>query len=509
MQMTAKCVLGLDLGTSSVKAVVLSETGDLLFAGQRAYPTTFPAAGWAEQDPSQWWEAAVELVHEMLQCLFGARIAALAISCQAPTLVALDEAGRVLRPAIIWMDRRAEPFTEKARRLAGLPWADAFFLLPKLLWMQQHEPAVLQRVHQVLQANGYLVYRLTGRCSMDLTHAALTLLCRGTDTPDWNQELIRESGLPAGIWPPLKTPVEVVGSLSTAASQISGLPAGIPVMAGAIDAVTAALECGVVEPDTSVEMTGTSSVFAAYAEFADQQEIARQTRLVVVHHAIRGASLVLGPTVAGGGSIKWLCEHIGIGEKWAAPVLHQDVFTLLSWQAANAPAGSHGVFFLPYLYGERAPLWQANACGAFVGLTLQTTHADLIRSVFEGTAFALCHNLEHARLLNLKIKGIRVSGEGAHNHVWNQIKADVCGLPVVTNARSYGSAFGAALLAGVGAGLWSDLAAISRQVFKAGVACQPDRERHRFYSRLFQVYKQLSTDLKGSFELLAPLRTEG
>jgi xylulokinase len=502
-------LLGIDVGTSSVKAVLLDQRGVLHASAQAEYPLHHIRPAWVEQNPEDWWRGTCAAVREALAKVpHGAeRVLGLAISCQAPTLLALDRTGRPLRPAMIWMDRRAEAETVRLAEQIGADEIyritgnrpDAFYLAARLLWLRNHEPEVLRQTWKFAQANGYINYRLTGRLTLDNSNAVL-LQMRDYHKEEWSAVLCSACGVDPAQFPEVLAGYCPQGEVTAEAAEASGLKAGTPVMAGTVDSPAAALEVGVVEPGIAAEMTGTSTVI-----IMPNDRGLTEPSLIALPHALPGIHLLLGAMVASGGCLRWFRDQFGQQEIQAASEGKGDAFDLLTREAAGVEPGSGGLIFLPYMMGERSPLWHTNARGVFFGLSLATPKAALVRSILEGTAFALRHNMEVAMRAGADVREVRSVGGCSRSDVWNQIKADVLGRPLLLPRTSVGSPFGAAVLAGMGVGVFPDVRKSLLEMIQLSRRFEPNPANHERYLRTYQVYRDIYEHLKGDFDHLASI----
>ena len=500
-------LLGIDVGTSSVKAVLLDLRGNLCAVCQAEYPLHHIRPAWVEQDPEDWWRATCQAIREALAKVPHAseRVLGLAVSSQAPALLPLDRSGRPLRPAMIWMDRRAESEAARLTELLGAAEIhritgnrpDAFYVAARLLWLRNHEPEVLKRTWQFVQVNGYVNYRLTGRIAMDPAHAVLLQL-RDYATGEWSQALCSACGVEPAQFPEVIEAAAVQGEVTAEAAAATGLRVGTPVMAGTVDSPAAALEAGVAEPGIAVEMTGTSTVVIMPNDCG-----LTEPALIALPHALPEIHLLLGAMVSSGGCLRWFRDQLGQPEAQAALEQSADAFDLLTRQAAQAPPGSDGVIFLPYMMGERSPLWHTNARGVFFGLSLATGKAALVRSILEGAAFALRHNVEVAARAGAEVREMRSVGGCSRSDLWNQIKADVLGLPLLLPRTSAGSPFGAAILAGMGAGAFPDVRKALLEMVKLDRRFEPIQANREKYSRIYQVFRDIYAHLKDDFDRAA------
>jgi xylulokinase len=502
-------LLGIDVGTSSVKAALVDPQGTVHAVGHAEYPLHHIRPAWVEQDPEDWWRGTCQAVREALAKVpQGAeRVLGLAVSCQAPTLLALDRSGRPLRPAMIWMDRRAEAEivrlaeqmgADKIYRVTGNR-PDAFYVAARLLWLREHEPEVLKQTWQFAQVNGYINYRLTGRLTLDPAHAVL-LQMRDYHKEDWSAALCDACGVKPSQFPEVVPAHCVQGEVTAQAAEVTGLRAGTPVMVGTVDSASAALEVGVVEPGIAAEMTGTSTVV-----IMPNDRGLTEPALIAMPHALPGIHLLLGAMVASGGCLRWFRDQFGQPEMQAAAESKTDAFDLLTREAAKIEPGSGGLIFLPYMMGERSPLWHTNARGVFFGLTLATPKAALVRAILEGTAFALRHNMEVAMRVGAEVREVRSVGGCSRSDLWNQIKADVLGRPLLLPQVSVGSPFGCAVLAGMGVGVFPDVRKSLLEMVQLTRRFEPNPANHERYSRSYQVYRDIYEHLKVDFDHLASI----
>jgi len=408
---------------------------------------------------------------------------------------------------MIWMDRRAEAESARLTELLGAEEIhritgnrpDEFYVAARLLWLHDHEPEVLRQTAKFVQVNGYINYRLTGRIGMDPAHAVL-LQMRDYATGEWSQALCSACGVEPSQFPEVLEAHQVQGEVTAEAAAATGLRVGTPVMAGTVDSASAALEVGVVEPGIAAEMTGTSTVV-----IIPNDSGLTEPALIAMPHALPGLHLLLGAMVSSGGCLRWFRDQLGQSEVQAAAEQKTDPFDLLTQQAAEVPLGSDGVIFLPYMMGERSPLWHTNARGVFFGLSLATRKAALTRSILEGAAFALRHNVEVATGAGAEVREMRSVGGCSRSDLWNQIKADLLGMPVLRPHTSVGSPFGAAILAGMGAGAFPDVRKSLLEMVKLDRRFEPNEANHEKYSRIYQVFRDIYRHLKDDFDRAAAI----
>lgn len=507
--MERNLLLGIDVGTTSLKAVLFDNDGRILAQGGREYATSYPRPNWAEQDPEDWWRAACAVLPEVIAAarVNPLAIAGIGVSGQAPCLAPVDSAGRPVRPAMLWLDRRAEAECTWLREQVGEEAItqvnggriDPYYLAPKLLWFRDHEPDLYRRTKAVLQPNGYLVYKLCGAVTMDVSHGPLTSFFDSTSLR-YDASLAGAMGLDLAKMPGVYPCAEIAGEVTRQAAAATGLAAGTPVIAGMCDGTAAAVEAGLLAVGDAVEMTGQSTVLLSCS---DRPYLGRE--LIPLVHGIPGRYLVIGAQVATGGALRWFRDQLGEVERLAAGLLGVDAFELLSQEAARSPAGANGVVFLPYMYGERSPIWDSHARGVFFGLSLSTTRADLVRAIMEGAAFGLRHNLETAAAGGFPTRSLASVGGGSRSAVWCQIKADILQLPIRLPGTAVGAPWGDALAAGVGVGVYPSFAEAIRRVVHIEREFKPEAALAAPYDALYRVYRELYPALQQSFRNLAGL----
>jgi xylulokinase len=500
-------LLGIDIGTTNAKAALFATTGALLGEAQQEYETAYPKPGWAEQTAGNWWEATAAIVRRLLDVsqVEPKDVVAIAVSSQAPTVLPVDARGEALRPALIWMDRRSEPQCNLLRQTVDVERIlalngnriDPYFGVPKIAWLVENEPEVVQRTHFFMQANGYVNLKLTGKFTVDRSHASL-FQCYDMALGDWSDELCAMLGLPRDKLPPVVSCTDVIGQVGPEAAGATGLLEGTPVVAGMVDGVAAALEAGVVTPGEAVEMTGTSTVLLVCVD-----KPPRQPDLIALAHALPGTYLLVGALVSTGAALRWFRDELGSAEVQAARSTGRDVFEIISEQAGEVAPGAGGLLFLPYMMGERSPIWNTDARGVLFGLSLATSRAQIIRALMEGAAFGLRHNVDVAEKTGVRIDTLRSVGGGSRSAVWSQIKADLLGRPIAVPAVSLGAPLGDALLAGIGVGLYPDLVSATRLVDQPLTRYQPREAASAHYDRLYPLYRQLYTANERLFGELA------
>jgi xylulokinase len=469
-------LVGLDVGTTGVKAIAVSPDGEVLATAEREYALSTPRPGWAEQDPEDWWRAAQEALAELPAA------AAIGLSGQMHGLVALDSDDRVLRPAILWNDQRTAAECAEIEERVGLDRLIALtgnraltgFTAPKLLWLRRHEPEVYGRIARILLPKDYVRLRLTGEHAIDVADASGTLLFDVAHRR-WSDEMLDALELPRE-WLPraLESP--------EASGETAG---GVPVAAGAGDQAAAALGVGVDRPGPVSVVLGTSGVvFASLPAFAADP----QARVHVFCHAVPGGWHAMGVMLSAAGSLRWFRDASG-----GAP------YDVLLGEAAHWDPGAEGVLFQPYLAGERTPHADPDARAAFLGLQLRHDRGAMTRAVLEGVAYGLRDSLELLRELGVRAEVGRFSGGGARSDLWLEIVASVLGIPLERTAATEGSAYGAALLAGVAAGVFADVHEAVARCVRATSRIDPNPEWRDRYEEGYRAYRAL-------YPALRPLR---
>ena len=489
--------LGMDVGTGGTRAVLVDDKRQLIASASSEHePFRTPHPGWAEQDPEDWWRAAQQAIREVIAAVPGARIQAVGLTGQMHGAVMLDKDGKVLRLSLIWCDQRTgeqcdwlhEQFGggEKGReRLIELTANPALpnFTLTKLLWVRDHEPEIFVKIAHVMCPKDYVRYRLTGTYAIDVHEASGTLLLDVAHRR-WSTEVARVAGIPESWLPELFESPEICAKISEEAAGLTGLTAGTPVAAGAGDQGAGAVGMGILQPGSVSATIGTSGVvFAATAAPTRDPH----GRLHTFCHAVPGRWHVMGVTQAAGLSLRWLRETL-------AP---DQTYDQLTAAAAQVPAGSDGLLWTPYLLGERTPHLDSNATAAFVGITATTTRAHCTRAVLEGVAYSLKDTFTLFAELGIPVKGVRLGGGGARGPLWRTIQANIYGYPCERLTAEEGGAFGAALLAGVGAGGWPDLDAACGAAISVAEKIQPDAKLVQRYAEGYAGYRRVYPALKG------------
>lgn len=499
------CLLGIDVGTTGSKAILMDEGGTVMATATHAYPMVTPHPLWVEQDPEDWWVATVASIREVLaRSGTGAtQIAAVGLTGQMHGLVLLDRVGHVLRPCILWNDQRTAPQCEEITRIVGVEALLKLtgnpvlpgFTAPKIRWVQQHEPDTFRQAAKVLLPKDYVRYRLTGTFFSDVSDASGTSLFN-VGRRQWSPEMLQTLDIPQAWLPEVTESPVPSASISQEAAEATGMVPGTPVVGGAGDQAAQAVGTGIVQEGLASVTLGTSGVVFASS---DVYRVEPQGRLHAFCHAVPGKWHLMGVMLAAGGSLRWYRDALGEVECRTAKGTGQSAYDLLLADAAEVPPGCEGLIFLPYLSGERTPHPDPHARGVFFGLTLRHRKPHLTRAVLEGVSFGLRDSLELMYGLGLAIQEVRASGGGAQSPLWRQILADVFGTKITTVNITEGAAFGAGLLAGVGVGIFASVPdACAKAVHLTGQV-HPDAAVHiypDYYARYRALYPALASEFK-------------
>jgi xylulokinase len=490
--------LGIDVGTGGTRALVIDEAGRVISSATEEHqPFASPHIGWAEQDPGDWWRACGVAVLKALaqNHLRGDQISCVGLSGQMHGAVLLDEQERVVRPALIWCDVRTEKqsreLTENigAKRLIQLTCNPALanFTLTKLLWVRENEPDNWKKVRSLMLPKDYVRLQLTGERATDVADASGTLLLDVAHRR-WSKEILELVQIDASLLPKLYESPEISGRVSATGAAATGLQIGTPVVAGAGDQAAGAIGMGIVSPGTVSATIGTSGVvFAATGRPA----LDPKGRLHTFCHAVPERWMVMGVTQAAGLSLRWFRDQFGVSAD------HQlESYDKLNIEAANAPPGCDGLLFAPYLMGERTPHLDPAARGALVGLTASHTRAHVIRAIMEGVAFSLRDTFTIFQEIEVPAKTIRLGGGGARSALWRQIQADIYGQRVETVEAEEGAAYGAAILAGVGAKAWPSVDAACDAVVRVAGTVNPNPENVLVMQKAYAVYRRIYPAMK-------------
>jgi xylulokinase len=489
--------LGIDVGTGGTRALVIDEAGRVIASATEDHEAfASPQIGWAEQNPCDWWRACGVAVRKALAQgqLRGDEISCVGLSGQMHGALLLDEQGRVVRPALIWCDVRTEKQSREltdeigAERLIQLTCNPALpnFTLTKCLWVRENEPENWEKVRSLLLPKDYVRLQLTGERATDVADASGTLLLDVAHRR-WSKAILELVQIDESVLPKLYESPEICGRISVSGAAATGLQSGTPVVAGAGDQAAGAIGMGIVSPGTVSATIGTSGVvFAA----TDRPALDPKGRLHTFCHAVPGRWMVMGVTQAAGLSLRWFRDQFGMSGD------QLESYEKLNLEAANAPPGCDGLLFAPYLMGERTPHLDAAARGMLVGLTASHTRAHVIRAILEGVAFSLRDTFTIFQEIEVPAKTIRLGGGGARSALWRQIQADIYGQRVETVEAEEGAAYGAAILAGVGAKAWPSVDVACDAVVRVAGSVHPNSEDSLVMQKAYGVYRRIYPAMK-------------
>jgi xylulokinase len=496
--------LGVDLGTSSVKIVVMNNTGQVTASLSKDYDVSYPKVGWAEQNPEDWWNATRDGIRDIIKNynIDGNSIKGIGFSGQMHGLVLLDQSGKVLRPAILWCDQRTQEECDYLNKEIGQDKISLYtgnmaltgFTAPKLLWVKKHEKEIFDKIAHVLLPKDYIRYRLTGVFATDVSDASGMLMLNVKERK-WSSEMLDILQIKEEILPKVYESWEITGNLTKEVAEYTGLTEETVVVGGAGDQAAGAVGTGIVKSGILSVALGTSGVVFASS---DKYEVDDENRLHSFCHS-NGKWHQMGVMLSAASCLKWWVEEINKD----AP---GDAFENLLTEGTEAPVGSNGLVFLPYLMGERTPYSDPNAKGVYFGLNITSSRADMTRAVLEGVCFGLRDSLEILKSLQVPVEAVRVSGGGAKSPLWRQILADIFGVKVQVISSKEGPAYGAAILAAVGCGLYNSVDEACEKLIKVTATVDPIPENIEKYNRIYSVYNGLYPILKESFKEISKLQ---
>ena len=503
--MADDCFVAVDIGTQSTRAALIARDGRLIAQASQEYPLQTPAPGWAEQDPRVWWQCTVETIRSILadSGVSPRQIACVGVDSQMHAAIPLDENGEVLVPTVqLWCDKRAASLVDAFRNRPDAPMWSARAANPpttswwgfKLKWLQAQHPDVYAKTWKFTTGAAFVVYRLTGVLAMSLSEASGSF-CMDARTGDWSPDLVDCLGLDRAKLPPIAPATSIAGRITPEAARLTGLAAGTPVAVGAADFPTTLLAAGMTDPGDAVDISGTSCLMALLAS-----EPAVDPRLMNLQHET-GGWIAYGVVEAGGESLRWfrdLCCHREVAQAREAG---RSAYDVLSEQASRIAPGAGGLLFFPYLLGERT-LGSPHSRGVFFGLTPATDRAALTRAILEGITLELRRVLAAAEQGGARVGKVRAIGGGAANSVWNQIRADIYGKPIVQFASHEGGILGTVILAGLAVGLWPDARSAVDALTSVERVYEPNPDLAERYDALFAEFQTLHDLFIPSFERL-------
>ena len=497
-------LLGIDIGTSACKVAIFNKNGQVVSAANGGYPVYYPHPGWAEQNPEEWWEAVCGAIKAALEKgkVAPEAIAGIGIDGQSWSAIAVDKEGNVLTNTPIWMDTRAKEICEELNEKIG---SDRIFSLSgnslqpsyttaKIIWYQRNLPKVYEKTEKILQSNSFIAYRLTGMMTQDVSQG-YGLHCFDMHTGAWDEEMCELLGIPARLLPDIYPCHAVVGTVTEKAAKECGLAVGTPVVAGGLDAACGTLGAGVIHNGETQEQGGQAGGMSICTDVYKADP-----RLILGFHVIPDCWLLQGGTTGGGGVMRWLEREFADFEREEGKRVGKSSLDLLNEIAEKIAAGSDGVIFLPYMSGERSPIWDSNAKGVFYGLDFGKTKGHFVRAAMEGVAFSLKHNLEVAKEAGAKVSVLKAMGGSANSLLWTQIKSDVTGKPIVVPSSDTATTLGAAILAGVGIGLYKDFEEAVALTVENRRSHEPNRDNFEVYEKNYQIYLELYRQLKDTMK---------
>lgn len=497
-------LLGIDIGTSACKIAVFDKTGRVLATGSADYPVYYPKAGWAEQNPEEWWGAICSAIPEVLAKgnIVPEDIAGIGIDGQSWSAIAVDKEGNVLTNSPIWMDTRAKDICEEFNEKIG---SDRIFALAgnslqpsyttaKIIWYQRNLPEVYEKIYKILQSNSYIAYKLTGIMTQDVSQS-YGFHCFNMQTGTWNDAMCHELGIPREILPDIYPCHEVIGTVTEKAALESGLAVGTPVVAGGLDAACGTLGAGVIHNGETQEQGGQAGGMSICTD-----TYKADPRLILSFHVVPNCWLLQGGTTGGGGVMRWFEREFADFEREEGKRLGKSSLGLLNEIAEKVDAGSDGLVFLPYMSGERSPIWDSDAKGVFYGLDFSKTKGHFVRAAMEGVAFSLKHNLEVAKEAGVDVSVLRAMGGSANSLLWTQIKSDVTGKSIIVPSSDTATTLGAAILAGVGVGVYENFEEAVALTVENKRSHEPNVEYKDVYEKNYEIYLELYNQLKDTMK---------
>lgn len=496
-------ILAIDQGTSGCKLTIFNLDGLVIADTTKTYDTFYPAENFVEQDCDTWWDVIVEGIQEMLldKAINAEDIKAIGVDGISWACIPIDQEGKVLYPTMIWLDRRGKEEAnwmkevageEALIELSGNP-VDACYITPKMLWLKNHHPEVYNKTYKFLQSNGFIVYRLTGAISQDYSQGYGFHFFDMTKG-EYNEEMANRLGISLDLVGPLVHCHDVVGGVTEVVAKLTGLKAGTPVVAGGLDAACCTLGAGVVKAGQTQEQGGQ----AGGMSIALDQPLVHP-KLILGYHVVPDMWLLQGGTTGGGGTLNWFNREFGGEEKLEAKKEGTNPFAVMSKKAESIKPGSDGLVFLPYMKGERSPLWSPEAKGVYYGLSFDKTKAHMIRSTMEGVAYSLRHNIETAYEVGASVGKLSSVGGSSNSDVWTQLKSDITGCDIEVPYSDFATTLGAAILAGVGVGLYKSFDEGVKRCVKIQKTYKAKQENKKIYDQGYKTYVRLSEMLVDAF----------
>jgi len=505
-------LLGIDIGTSGTKTLICNYKGKVLATAVAEHDISSPRPGWSEQNPVQWWEATCKATKAVLRKakVKGAQVTAIGLSGQMHGSVFLADDDRPLRPALLWNDQRTTAECDEIEKAAGgrrklinMVGNPALtgFTAPKILWVRKNEPKVFEHTQHILLPKDYIRYCMSGEYATEVGDASGTLLL-DVKKRQWNKKLLSLLSIDPALLPTCYESHEVSSELTESAAKKLGLKAGTPIVGGSGDQPAGAVGNGIVASGIVSATLGTSGVVFAHS---DKPTYDPKGRVHTMCAAVAGKWCVFGCMLSAGGSFQWFRNHFGSAEIVAAKRRKVDPYELLIEEAAKAPAGCEGLFFQPYLTGERCPYANPHARGGWIGLTARHDRPAMIRSLLEGVTFGMADALDVMSEMGIRISTVRLSGGGARSKFWRQLQADIYNKPVATINAEEGPAYGVAILAGVGTGVWSSVPQACKAIIRETQRLKPTAKTAKLYKAHHEQYTRLYQALESEYDQIASL----
>ena len=502
-------LIGMDIGTSSTRAIIIDENGRLIASATSDYPLITPKPGWAEQNPEDWWKASIKVIKEVIESskIPPAEIAGIGPSGQMHGSVFLDSGGNVLRPALLWCDQRTQKQCDEIYDIFGyegfikLSYNKALtgFTAPKILWLRENEPQNYKKIYKILLPKDYIRFKLSGAYATEVSDGSGTILMDIAERT-WSDEILGGLKIDKSLLPDLHESPEITSKVSSEAARLTGLIEGTPIVGGAGDQAGGAVGSGIVTPGLISDYIGTSGVVFSYSEDAVYDS---EGRLHSFCHAVPGKWHLMGVTLAAAGSLKWYGDNFGPSSQIMEEYPDKKSYKLLDLQAEKVAPGSDGLIFLPYLSGERTPYADPDARGVFFGISYIHGQDHFVRSILEGVAFSQFDCLSLMREVGITSDKVVLFGGGARSRIWKQIVADIFSTKIVTLNVEEGPSYGGALLAGVGVGIYGSVQEATDKVIKEVEEVLPIAENIEKYDRIYEIYRSLYSDLKEDFVKLS------
>lgn len=494
-------LLGIDIGTSACKVAFFQKDGTVVASGTADYPVYYPKPDWAEQNAQEWWEAVGTTIHRLIKehDLDPTRVAGIGIAGQSWSATAIDKAGNVLTNTPIWLDTRSDYLCNKLKQqygeevffeLSGNP-LQSFYTTGKVLWYKEELPDVYQQIDKILQSNSFIAYRLTGVASQDSSQS-YGFHCFDTRKGCWDEEMCEKLGIRQSLLPDIVDCHQIIGQVTKEAAAFTGLVAGIPVVAGGLDAACGTLGAGVLHHGETQEQGGQAGGMSICID-----QYAADPSLIISRHVVPGKWLLQGGTTGGGGVMRWCEREFADYERMMQEEFGKSSLRQLDELAEAVPAGSEGLVFLPYMAGERSPIWDLDAKGVYYGIDFKKTKGHFVRAALEGVGYSLKHNLDIAEKKGAKVAELRAMGGAANSRLWTQIKADITGKRIVVPSSDTATTLGAAILAGIGVGVYRSYEEAVEMTVKVTRIHEPDMEKHRTHLKNYDTYLSLYDNLKG------------